>query len=283
MEWENTGTVTQSVGTVFIGDSNGDSVILDNMGTYDITDDSGISDGSSTTSDIENAGLFEKTGGTGTSVIAPSVTNDGTIIRSSGKIEFQNAVIGDGNGHDLRSSKIEFDKGVYTSAQFGQDIDFTGGGGGTLALLEPASFYGEISDFGPGDTIKLEHCMEVFRYLGCRRHDDADTPQRLDQARIRVRRRLYAERIQHHSWKDHDHRIRVTPAFAGSISTSSLTGDRSLSRAGRATTFGDSPNAAPPASIVASRDDVCPLHPFEQAIAIRDGQWTLTPDVLLSA
>ena len=80
VEWENTGTVAQSVGTVFIGDSNGDSVILDNVGTYDITDDSGISDGSSTTSNIENAGLFEKTGGTGTSVIAPSVTNDGTII-----------------------------------------------------------------------------------------------------------------------------------------------------------------------------------------------------------
>ena len=96
VEWENTGTVTQSVGTVFIGDSNGDSVILDNVGTYDITDDSGISDGSSTTSNIENAGLFEKTGGTGTSVIGPSVTNDGTIRATSGKIEFQNAVIGDG-------------------------------------------------------------------------------------------------------------------------------------------------------------------------------------------
>jgi hypothetical protein len=156
VEWENTGTVTQSVGTVFIGDSNGDSVILDNLGTYDITDDSGMSDGSSTTSSIQNAGLFEKTGGTGTSVITSNVTNDGTILVSSGKLELEGAVTGTGTDTISGSSKLEFGEGVYTSAQGGQDIDFTGGGGGTLALLEPASFYGEISNFGPGDTIKLE-------------------------------------------------------------------------------------------------------------------------------
>ena len=47
-------------------------------------------------------------------------------------------------------------QGVFcTPATLGdQDIDFTGGG--TLALREPARFYGEISNFGSGDTIKLE-------------------------------------------------------------------------------------------------------------------------------
>ena len=35
-----------------------------------------------------------------------------------------------------------------------QNIDFTGGG--TLHLLAPKSFYGEISDFGTGDTVELK-------------------------------------------------------------------------------------------------------------------------------
>ena len=78
VEWENTKTVTQSGGTVTIGDSSGDKAFLDNTatGTYDITDDSAIGRGSSTASDIKNAGLFEKTGGTGTSTIAPAVTHN---------------------------------------------------------------------------------------------------------------------------------------------------------------------------------------------------------------
>jgi hypothetical protein len=100
--------------------------------------------------------LFEKTGGTGTSVITSNATNDGTILVSSGKLELEGAVTGTGTDTISGSSKLEFDKGVSTAATLGdQDIDFTGGG--TLALLEPSRFYGEISDFGSGDTIKLDH------------------------------------------------------------------------------------------------------------------------------
>jgi hypothetical protein len=73
----------------------------------------------------------------------------------------------------------------------------------------------------------------------------------------------------------------VTPAFAGSISTSSLTGRQIIvTRRARHDVRRLAKRRAPR---VASRDDVCPLHPFEQAIAIRDGEWTLTPDLLLSA
>ena len=85
VEWENTKAVTQSGGTVTIGDASGDEAILFNTSaaTYDILDDSGIGLGASTASTIKNTGLFEKTGvttgGTGTSVIAPAVTNTGTI------------------------------------------------------------------------------------------------------------------------------------------------------------------------------------------------------------
>ena len=44
---------------------------------------------------------------------------------------------------------------MSTAATLGdQDIGFTGGG--TLHLLAPTSFYGEISDFGSGDTVELK-------------------------------------------------------------------------------------------------------------------------------
>ena len=73
VEWINTESLTQSGGTVTIGDASGDKAILDNesTGTYDITDNSGIGLGKSTASNILNAGPFEKTLDTGTSVIAP--------------------------------------------------------------------------------------------------------------------------------------------------------------------------------------------------------------------
>ena len=61
-----------------------------------------------------------------------------------------------GKGTDTISgaSTLEFGAGVSTSTTAGnQDIGFTGGG--TLHLLAPASFYGEISDFGSGDTVEL--------------------------------------------------------------------------------------------------------------------------------
>ena len=44
---------------------------------------------------------------------------------------------------------------MSTAATLGdQDIGFTGGG--TLHLLAPTSFYGEISDFAAGDTVELK-------------------------------------------------------------------------------------------------------------------------------
>jgi hypothetical protein len=53
------------------------------------------------------------------------------------------------------AATLEFGAGVSTAATLGdQDIGFTGGG--TLHLLAPTSFYGEISDFGSGDTVELK-------------------------------------------------------------------------------------------------------------------------------
>jgi hypothetical protein len=157
VEWENTGAVTQSGGTVTIGDSSGDEAILDNTATatYDIADDSGIARGSSTASHIVNAGLFEKTGGTGTSTIAPAVTNTKTIEVTAGTLDLAGKVSGKGTDMISGGATLEFGAGVSTAATLGdQDIGFTGGG--TLHLLRPTSFYGEISDFGSGDTVELK-------------------------------------------------------------------------------------------------------------------------------
>jgi hypothetical protein len=155
VEWENTKTVTQTGGTVTIGDSSGDKAFLDNTatGAYDITGASAVGQGSSTASYINNAGLIEQSGGTG-STIAPAVTNTGTLEVTSGTLDFMGAVTGTGTDTISGASTLEFDSGVSSSTTVGsQNIGFTGGG--TLDLTDPTSFYGEISDFAVGDTVDL--------------------------------------------------------------------------------------------------------------------------------
>ncbi len=90
-------------------------------------------------------------------VINGNFTNDGTVQVSSGKLEIDGAVTGAGKDTISGPSKLQFDAGVSTAAKLGhQDIDLSGTGG-TMALLEPTDFYGKISDFGSGDTVKLEN------------------------------------------------------------------------------------------------------------------------------
>jgi hypothetical protein len=103
---------------------------------------------------LTNDGIIEH--GTGTSVVSPNIRNEGTILVSSGKLELKGTVTGTGTDTISGSSKLQFDAGVSTKGTINhQDIDLAGSGG-TLALLEPTRFYGEISDFGPSDTVKLE-------------------------------------------------------------------------------------------------------------------------------
>ncbi|HZZ62277.1 MAG TPA: hypothetical protein VFE63_14075 [Roseiarcus sp.] len=171
------GALAQSGGSVTVGDAAGDvaKLTITATGTWDITDDSGIARGTSTSSAITNNGLLEKTSGTGASVITPKVTNtgvntgggavDGGIYVSSGTLDFKGAVIGGAvatPGPDTistisgaSSSVLEFDAAVASSATVGsQDIVF-GSGGGTLDLTKPTNFWGEISGFAAGDAVDL--------------------------------------------------------------------------------------------------------------------------------
>jgi hypothetical protein len=139
VEWENAGTLNESGGWATIGDATGDEAILYNTSnaTYDILDNSGIGLGASTASYIHNAGLFEKTGGTGRSVIAPVVTNTGTIEVTAATLDVQGAATGTGTDEIFGASTLEFDSTVAA----GQTLLFAGNGG-TLDLTAPQGFAG---------------------------------------------------------------------------------------------------------------------------------------------
>jgi hypothetical protein len=157
VEWENTNAVNQSSGNVTLGDNiAADEAILYNTpkATYDILDDSGIGLGASTTSYIHNGGLLEKTGGTQTSTVAPSVTNTGTIKVAAATLDLQGAVTGKGSDEIFGASTLQFDASVAA----GQTVDLSGVGG-EVALHKPGEFAGQISGFdttGAGSEDKIE-------------------------------------------------------------------------------------------------------------------------------
>ena len=151
--FENSGALTQSGGAATVGDVSGSVAELLNAstGAWDITDDSGIGLGSSALSSISNSGLFEKTGGSGASVIAPNIANAQSILVSSGTLDFQGAVGGSGTSTISGASTLEFDLTIAAA----QTINFSGSGG-TLDLTNPLGYAGSnIGGFAAGDTVDL--------------------------------------------------------------------------------------------------------------------------------
>ena len=109
---------TKAAETWTLGDSiSTDEAILYNIpkATYDILDNSGMGLGASTASYIHNGGLFEKTGGTGASAIAPAISNTGTIEVTAATLDMQGAITGTGIGMNLR----RFDAGVRLDGRGG--------------------------------------------------------------------------------------------------------------------------------------------------------------------
>ncbi len=148
--FENASTLTQSGGTVTVGDASGVAAILFNAapGTYKIADNSGVAHGTSTASLFANNGLFEKTGGTGTSVIAPRFYNGHAVSVSSGTLDFTGAVTGTGTDTISGGATLKFDSTVGP----GQTIAFSGSNN-VLDLTDPTGFSGSISGFAKTDTI----------------------------------------------------------------------------------------------------------------------------------
>ena len=139
-----------SSGPATLGDAAGDlaQLMIASTGIWDILGDSGIGLGSSPSSFISNSGLFEKTGGSGTSDIAPQLLNKGSVLVSSGTLDLEGAVSGKGTDTISGASTLEFDSTVGG----GQTIDFSGG---ALDLLDPQGFSGKIAGFASLDTVQL--------------------------------------------------------------------------------------------------------------------------------
>jgi hypothetical protein len=154
----------------------GSGVTIDASGNGDITDGGGFGDaiinqGAITQSGAGSNLVIESNSFTNSGTItaassggalwidvtdvANSFTNSGTLAVSNGDtVHVQTAVTGTGTDTISGASTLEFVDGVSSSTTVGaQNIDFTGGG--TLDLIDPASFYGEVSGFAVGDTVEL--------------------------------------------------------------------------------------------------------------------------------
>ncbi|HEY8697849.1 MAG TPA: hypothetical protein VIM02_09540 [Rhizomicrobium sp.] len=100
---ENQGTLNWTSGGVIhlgenpFGPSDGGGTIKNDAGaTFNIQADGSIY-GVGGTFGVVNTGLFEKTGGTGTSIVQAPFTNNGTVLVSSGTLEFDSAMSGNGS------------------------------------------------------------------------------------------------------------------------------------------------------------------------------------------
>jgi len=100
--WINNGNLND-IGGMGIGDGGSAAASFVNAagGVFDVGDGAWITMGSGTFSALTNDGLFEKTGGGGSSLIFSEFVNNGTISVSSGTIEFVGYSLGGGNYESL--------------------------------------------------------------------------------------------------------------------------------------------------------------------------------------
>jgi hypothetical protein len=131
----NTGTITQS-GSADLQIQN--KATLSNVGTYDITADSGMVQGGSTPDTFSNSGILEKTGGSGTSTIAPNLDNTGTMEVLSGTVDVSGTVtqvannsLGGGTWEALSSAttvtSLDISSGSFTTIGSGAIVTLSGG------------------------------------------------------------------------------------------------------------------------------------------------------------
>jgi hypothetical protein len=150
----NFGAVYQDGSSVTIGGGDIYAEIY-NDGLWDIQNNGGISQTGASL--IENAtyGIFEKTGGSGTSTIAGRIENYGEILVSSGTLEFQYKVnssiprYADGNAVIENGSTLEFDRAAHLSS-----VDFNNTYS-TLFLEQFQNYSGLVDGFASTDAIKL--------------------------------------------------------------------------------------------------------------------------------
>jgi hypothetical protein len=120
LAWSNSGTVDDS-GLITVGDSSGGTASLTNQAgaVFDLTDDYAAVDNADSypffgSATFDNAGLLEKTGGTGTSTIDPTLTSTGTVEVDSGTLELDGG--GSLDGAISGAGTLAFRSGTFTIA-----------------------------------------------------------------------------------------------------------------------------------------------------------------------
>jgi hypothetical protein len=135
-------------GAVTLGDGSDAGVMVVTPGSVlDLTDDSGIAPGNAAAALATNQGLFEKTGGTGTSTISVSFTNSGQLEVASGTLLFSGAS-NDFSGALTGAGAITF-AGGHTSLMSGLSATVTDlsatGSGDSVALVEDFEYGGDFT------------------------------------------------------------------------------------------------------------------------------------------
>jgi hypothetical protein len=127
--------------------------------TVHVQGDAEISSSNRPDDGVVNNGVIDVTGSGANLIIDPRIfTNKGTIDVANGAsvtiAPTNQRVAGKGTDTISGDSTLAFDAGVSSATTLGsQNIGFTGGG--TLDLLKPTGFYGEISGFAAGDMVEL--------------------------------------------------------------------------------------------------------------------------------
>jgi Hint domain len=175
---DNQGTVTVTTGNLLLGnDTTGIAMLLNESGsTFDILGNFGISPNGGSVAFI-NQGIVEKTAGTGLSLISVGITDTGTILVSSGSLNFTAGLTNDGLISAVTGGTLVVANLVATDAGLGritlsgsstvrfndavavdQTVDFLDSSG-HLALRQPSLFDATVEGFqataGQSDSIEV--------------------------------------------------------------------------------------------------------------------------------
>lgn len=99
---------------------------------------------------VINAGMLTKAGGSGATVIAAELTNNGKVVVQGGTLTLDQAVAGNGSFLIQGANGLDFAAAVTGT----ETIQFLGGGG-TLAVAGLGTFGGQVSGFAAGDGLDL--------------------------------------------------------------------------------------------------------------------------------
>jgi hypothetical protein len=159
LQWQNFGTISESITPLQIGDSSLDvaEFVNEKGGVLNFTTDVGIAlplpPGLATQTFVNSAGAtVAKTGGTLHSTISVDFINDGVVIVKTGTIEFGTIVSGSGSFTIEPGTFLQFDGSVA----HGSSVVFATKTGGELVLLDSQGFGAAIKGFGGFNTDKID-------------------------------------------------------------------------------------------------------------------------------